>query len=63
MRTETKPVPGPEVLESEAEARKFDSALEAWGERGWAAVGRICRDAVRKGAPYPEGWCPEAGER
>lgn len=56
-RPEPKPVPGPEVLESEEAANLYDSALEAWGERGWAAVARICRDAVRKGAPYPEGWC------
>jgi len=57
---EAKPVPGVEVLESEDAARRYDSALEAWGERGWAQVGRICRDAVRKGAPYPENWCPAA---
>lgn len=60
VRVEPKPVAGPEVFESEQAAREYDSALEAWGERGWAAVGRICRDAVRKGAPYPDGWCPEA---
>lgn len=57
VRTEPKPVPGPEVFESEQAARTFESAIEAWGERGWSAVARICRDAVRKGAPYPEGWC------
>ncbi|WP_390549905.1 hypothetical protein [Qipengyuania sp. MTN3-11] len=46
------------MLESEEAANLYDSKLEGWGERGWAAVARICRDAVRKGAPYPEGWCP-----
>lgn len=59
VRTEVKPLPGPEVFESDEAAQTFNSAIEAWGERGWAAVGRICRDAVRKGAPYPEGWCPK----
>lgn len=57
VRREPQPVPGADVFESEAAARRFDSAIEAWGERGWSAVGRICRDAVRKGAPYPKGWC------
>lgn len=57
VRPEAKPVPTAEVFESEAAAREFDNELEAWGERGWAAVERICRDAMRKGAPYPDGWC------
>ena len=57
VRPEPKPVPGVDVLESEEAANLFDSKLEAWGERGWAAVKRICEDAVRKGAPYPNGWC------
>lgn len=58
VRTEAKPVPGDDVFESDAAAQRYNSSIEAWGERGWAAVGRICRDAVRKGAPYPAGWCP-----
>ena len=62
VKPETKPLPGPEVFESEQAARQYDSDLEAWGERGWAAVARICRDAVRKGAPYPAGWCPAQTE-
>lgn len=57
VRPVPEPVPGPETLESERAARQFDIELEAWGEEGWARVKRICRDAVRKGAPYPEGWC------
>lgn len=57
VRQEAKPVPGAETLESEEAANLFDSALEAWGDRGWAAVRRICEDAVRKGAPYPKDWC------
>lgn len=57
VRPEAKPVPGLETLESEEAANLFDSKLEAWGDRGWAAVRRICEDAVRKGAPYPKDWC------
>lgn len=57
-KVEAKPLPTPLVFESEQAARQYDSDLEAWGERGWSAVARICRDAVRKGAPYPAGWCP-----
>jgi hypothetical protein len=60
VRVKPKPLPTAETFESEAAANRYESALEAWGEEGWARVGRICRDAVRKGAPYPEGWCPEA---
>lgn len=60
VRVETKPAPGPEAFESEEGYELFVSSLEAWGERGWSMVGRACRDAVRKGAPYPDGWCPEA---
>lgn len=59
---EAKPQVPLEALESDEAARLYDSELEGWGERGWSAVGRICRDAVRRGAPYPKGWCPEAGE-
>ena len=60
VKVEPQPVPGPEVFESEEAANLYDSAYTAWAERGWAAVGRICRDAARKGAPYPAGWCPPA---
>lgn len=56
---EPKPTPGIEILESEEADALHNSAIEGWGERGWAAVGRICRDAVRKGAPYPADWCPD----
>ena len=62
-RPEVKPKPTGEVLVSEEAARLYESALEAWGDRGWQAVARICRDAVRKGAPYPDGWCdPESAQ-
>ena len=55
---ETKPLPTAEVFTSSKAAATYESELEAWGDRGWAAVGRICRDAARKGAPYPADWCP-----
>jgi len=51
-------VPSLDTLENEGAARLHDSAVEAWGEAGWAALGRVCRDAVRRGAPYPANWCP-----
>lgn len=35
-----------------------NSAFEAWGERGWAAVARLCRWAEANGAVGLE--CPKA---
>ena len=32
----------PEVLASEKAANDYDAAVEAWGQRGWNAVGRVC---------------------
>lgn len=31
-------------------ANDHDAAVEAWGERGWLAVGRLCRRAAANGA-------------
>lgn len=56
LRVEPKPVLAPEALTSEAALDAHDIALETWGERGWAAVGRICRWAVRNGLEKTE--CP-----
>lgn len=57
-----KPQPPVEIVtDAEAEAL-YNSAIEAWGEEGWARITRICRDAVRRGAPYPEGWCEAAAD-
>jgi hypothetical protein len=50
LRVEAKPRLDPEAIESDAALTAHDDAVEAWGERGWAAIGRICRWAVENGA-------------
>jgi hypothetical protein len=47
-----------EALDSEKAANDYDAALEAWGERGWKTVARLCRWAADMGAKVQ---CPEAG--
>jgi hypothetical protein len=43
LKEEEKPEITPEVLESDVAAAEYDSSVEAWGERGWATVDRLCR--------------------
>ncbi|WP_288759418.1 hypothetical protein, partial [uncultured Brevundimonas sp.] len=43
LQVEPKPVLTPEAVTSEAALDAHDIALEAWGERGWATVARLCR--------------------
>lgn len=43
LAVEAKPLLDPAALSSEAALDAHDIALETWGERGWAAVGRLCR--------------------
>lgn len=43
LRVQPKPVPSDEVLTSRIAGEKHDNAVEAWGEAGWAQVGRLCR--------------------
>lgn len=50
LAIETKPVVTEAVLESEIAAAEYDSQVEAWGERGWAAIARICNWAKAHGA-------------
>lgn len=50
LQVEPKPVAGPDILTSEKAANDYDASLEAWGERGWATVGRICKWAKEMGA-------------
>lgn len=38
-----KPEPSDEVLTSRVAGELHDNAVEAWGEAGWAQVGRLCR--------------------
>ena len=49
LKVEPKPQLKPEDLASEAALDAHDISLEAWGERGWQAVGRICRWAKANG--------------
>jgi hypothetical protein len=53
---EDKPVPGVDTLTSAKAAADYDVAVEAWGTRGWDAVGRLCRWAVANGAKID---CPK----
>jgi len=39
------------VLTSAVAAEQFNSEIEGWGERGWAAVARICQWAKAHGSP------------
>lgn len=50
LQVKPKPVLAPEAVGSEAALDRHEIALEAWGEEGWRAVGRICRWAVENGA-------------
>lgn len=49
LASEPKPVPAPEIVTDDHAAAAYSAAIEAWGERGWAAVGRLCRWAARNG--------------
>lgn len=51
LQVAPKPQLAPADLDSEAALDRHDIAIEAWGEDGWKAVGRICRWAVANGAP------------
>lgn len=53
LQVEAKPVLTVEALASDNALAEHDAAVEAWGERGWAAVGRMCRWAVTNGAQLP----------
>lgn len=46
---EAKPAAGAEIVTDAQAAARYDAAVEAWGERGWAAVARVCRWAERRG--------------
>ena len=43
----------PEALASDNALAEHDVAVEAWGERGWAAVARVCQWSVEAGARLP----------
>jgi hypothetical protein len=50
LRVEAKPRLDPAAIDSEAALEAHDNAVESWGERGWATVGRLCRWAADNGA-------------
>ncbi|MFN4288898.1 MAG: hypothetical protein ACK4E3_10440 [Brevundimonas sp.] len=56
LRVEPKPRLDPAALDSEAALDAHEIALEAWGERGWRTVARLCRWAAANGM---EVRCPE----
>lgn len=62
LRPEPKPLLRPEDVESETALDRHDIALERWGERGWAAVARICRWSLANGAVLPFECPPPAAE-
>lgn len=43
LKVEPKPVPGPEIVTSAQAAAEYDVEVEAWGERGWRQIARLCR--------------------
>ena len=43
LKVLAKPVPSDDVLTSRVAGEQHDNAVEAWGEAGWAQVGRMCR--------------------
>lgn len=49
LRVEAKPIPPDNIVTSAQAAAEYDIALEAWGERGWLAVARLCRWAIANG--------------
>lgn len=49
LTAEAKPKPPVDILTSEVAADKYEIGLETWGERGWQAVGRICKWAKALG--------------
>jgi hypothetical protein len=47
------------VLTSRIAGELHDNAVEAWGEAGWAQVGRLCRffdEMGMKGLDCPSPW-------
>lgn len=53
LRVEAKPALTVEALASDNALALHDDEIEAWGERGWETVARICRWSVTNGASLP----------
>lgn len=63
LRVKEKPVPPDDVLTSRIAGEQHDNAVEAWGEEGWAAVGRACRFWRAQKMPLPFECPPAPPER
>jgi hypothetical protein len=49
LKVEAKPVLDPAAVNSDKALNDYDVAVEAWGTRGWQAVGRLCNWAKANG--------------
>lgn len=56
ITTEIKPVMPDAAITDDSVNAKYNSDVEGWGDRGWAAVGRLCRWASANKMPHPT--CP-----
>lgn len=54
---EAKPIPPVDIVTSERAAEAHNAAVEAWGERGWLTVARLCRFFAGHGMEID---CPQA---
>ena len=50
LKVEPKPVPTDAIVTDPKAGDAYNADVESWGERGWLAVGRICRWAKANGA-------------
>ena len=57
VKDEAEPVAPPDILTSETAYEDYNEAVAAWGKRGWAQVGRVCRFFRAQGMPVD---CPPA---
>ena len=58
LAVEPKPVPSADIVTSAVAGAEYSARVEAWGERGWLTVARLCR--YYKGQGMPGIVCPPA---
>ena len=51
LAVEAKPVPPVEIVTSAQAGAEYSAHVEAWGERGWLTVARLCRYYKAQGMP------------